>query len=231
MSNFDKLVIGESPYPGNKQYEKLTISAKCYVQDFSKYIEVIGEDYTVDDTNELVVAFVPKFLVRKKRLESIASFRRVLCMVYGSEYAQEYINQIANEIGLVPNENRLQRLKSISLNIAKKLHDDGIGLLNVLSVPPSAVKRYNLYNDNMFEYCNTQTETKVLLLGWEAIDAWDEWAQRKSADTADMVIRDDILKYYHPSGRNKDQEKWKGIDYNNSAKLSTVEEVKMFSLG
>lgn len=101
MCGVQKLIIGESPYPGNNHYEPLTLKLKDLKCDFKNYLKVISNSNNsideLDAPEELVVAFVPKLLV-KKNLHELVSFRRVICMIYGPKKAQDYISDLDNEI-------------------------------------------------------------------------------------------------------------------------------------
>ena len=225
MCRLQRLVIGESPYPGNKHYEPFTISLEELNNEFPSYIEVINNS-SRNQNEELVIAFVPKLLV-KKDLEKIVSFRRVMCMIYGPDEAKRYINSLQVSVNEISNddEDKEDKLKAISKSIAKKLHDDGIVLLNVLKAAPvkDKDKEKNIYFKSICDYCNNHKEARVLILGRVAIDKCDKEIKEECCN---------VLRYYHPSGRVNNEEKWKGIDYNNNnnkAKLNTIEEVKGFS--
>lgn len=227
MCRLQRLVIGESPYPGNKHYEPLTLTLKDLKCDFKNYLKVISNSNNsideLDAPEELVVAFVPKLII-KKNLDELVSFRRVLCMIYGPKKAQNYISELNNKIGEIKSrgEDKKKDLENISKRIAKDLHDDGIVLLNVLKSAPDKNNREYIYNDYtnaVLEYCKNHSEIKSLFLGTVAVSKCNSKISNS---------RHGIFKYYHPSGRVKNEEKWKGIDYINSAKLSTLEEIKKF---
>lgn len=239
MCGVQKLIIGESPYPGNKHYEPLTLTLDELKCGFKNYLKVISNSNNsideLDAPEELVVAFVPKLLV-KKNLHELVSFRRVICMIYGPKKAQDYISDLDNEIKEIKSRGKKKKkdLENISKKIAKKLHDDGIVLLNVLEAPPSpndscSSLEYISYLNNLFEHCNSNRNVSVLLLGQHTMGAWDNWVEEPIERNDD--VRSDILKYYHPSGRVRGNEgKWKGIDYKNESQFSTLEEVKGFKL-
>lgn len=239
MSRLQRLVIGESPYPGNSHYEKLTITLEELKSDFKNYLKVVSNSNNsideLDEPKELVVAFVPKLLI-KKNLHELVSFRRVLCMIYGPKKAHNYICELNNKIREIKSrgDDKKLDLEDISKMIAKKLHDDGIILLNVLEAPPSpndscSSLEYISYLNDLFEHCNSNRNVSVLLLGQHTMGAWDNWGEEPIERNDD--VRSDILKYYHPSGRVRGNEgKWKGIDYNNESQFSTLEEVKRFKL-
>lgn len=222
MCRFQKLIIGESPYPKNKHYEPFTISLEELNDEFPNYIEVINNS-SRNQNEELVIAFVPKLLV-KKNLGKIASFRRVLCLLYGPDEAKKYINNLQRRVNRIKNDDlrKEDKLKAISKSIAKKLHDDGIVLLNVLKAAPVKEndKERNIYFKSVCDYCNKYEKARVLILGRIAVDECNKKIKKR---------RRNVLRYYHPSGRVNNEEKWKGIDYKNKAKLNTIEEVKGFS--
>ena len=221
MCTFQKLIIGESPYPKNKHYEPFTISLEELNNEFPSYIKVINNS-SRNQNEELVIAFVPKLLV-KKDLEKIVSFRRVMCMIYGPDEAKRYINNLQRRVNRIKNDDakKEDKLIAISKSIAKKLHDDGIVLLNVLKAAPVKDKdKKNVYFKSVCDYCNKHEEARVLILGRIAVDECNKKIKKR---------RRNVLRYYHPSGRVNNEEKWKGIDYNNKAKLNTIEEVKGFS--
>lgn len=229
MCGLQKLIIGESPYPGNTYYEPLTLTLDELKCDFKNYLKVVSNSNNsideLDEPDKLVVAFVPKLLA-KKNLETIVSFRRVMCMIYGPKKAQNYINELYKEIEGIKSrgDDKAADLEKISKRIAKELHDDGIVLLNVLKSAPDENNREGISNDYMnavFEYCKNHPDIKILFLGKIAVD---------KCNSKFLGKQDNIFKYYHPSGRVMNEEKWKGIDYINSAKLSTLEEIKKFSV-
>jgi uracil DNA glycosylase superfamily len=227
LCGLQKLIIGESPYPGNTYYEPLTLTLKELKRDFKNYLKVVSNSNNsideLDEPKELVVAFVPR-LLKRKDLDKLVSFRRVVCMIYGQVKAKKYIRELNKEIKGIKSRGKKKKedLENISKKIAKKLHDDGIVLLNVLKAAPDKEKgkKRNIYFKSICDYCNKHEEARVLILGRIAVDACNKKIKKR---------RRNVLKYYHPSGRVNNEEKWKGIDYNNKAKLNTIEEVKGFS--
>ena len=61
MCGVQKLIIGESPYPGNKHYEPLTLTLDELKCGFKNYLKVISNSNNsideLDAPEELVVAF------------------------------------------------------------------------------------------------------------------------------------------------------------------------------
>lgn len=86
MCRLQKLIIGESPYPGNTYYEPLTLTLDELKRDFKNYLKVVSNSNNsideLDESDKLVVAFVPKLKI-KMDLHRLVSFRRVICMIYG----------------------------------------------------------------------------------------------------------------------------------------------------
>jgi uracil DNA glycosylase superfamily len=227
LCRLQKLIIGESPYPGNTYYEPLTLTLDELKRDFKNYLKVVSNSNNsideLDESDKLVVAFVPKLKI-KMDLHRLVSFRRVICMIYGPEKAQNYISELYKEIKGIKSrgDDKAADLEKISKRIAKELHDDGIVLLNVLKSAPDENNRKGISNDYMnavFEYCKNHPGIKTLFLGKIAVD---------ECNSTFLDNRDNIFKYYHPSGRVMNEEKWKGIDYENNPKLSTLEEIKKF---
>lgn len=222
MENIDNpvkiIIIGQDPYKGNKNYEKLFISGEN-LDKFSRYKSIIGEEAF---RSGFVMAFTPRLVGTGDITHSATSLRRVLSLLYGKDEAHQFMGKLCSYVKTLNVEKDDEKLEQVSYSIAEKLYNDGVILLNALN----GKRNKNKYLSKVFEYwCDKSPRPNLLLLGKKA---------EKCFDSLGLVSKNDAegaYRYWHPRARISPPGVWKDLDFiedkdsEQAMKLSSREEI------
>lgn len=204
MENIDNLVkiiiIGQDPYKGNDNYEKLFISGEN-LDKFSRYQSIIGKKAF---KSGFVMAFTPYLKGPGDITHSATSLRRVLSLLYGKDEARQFMDELCSKIKNLNVESDREKLERVSYGIAEKVYNDGVILLNALNDEG----KQNEYLSEVFNYWSEQgLGTKLLLLGKKAGEYFDRLGLESENNT------ERAYRYWHPGARISPPGVWKGLDF------------------
>lgn len=222
-----KIVIGQDPYPGNKdEYQAYTISLDCLASLSSghekscgriNYLSVLGiekceGEYKIDgnSVSEVVVAFLPLF---KKAMnpENVATLRRVLSLVYPENKVRIILRDFYSDI-------QEEDYDKASRKVFDQLNNDGMLFLNI----KDSEGKVNPYISHVFKYYK-EHGIKLILLGDKAIGYWNDWKKN-------IGCAKNPLTFIHPSSRIPDAA-WVKIDKLKEWKYSDLESLARFKDG
>ena len=222
MENIDNtvkiIIIGQDPYKGNKNYEKLFISGEN-LDKFSRYKSIIGEEAF---RSGFVMAFTPRLVGTGDITHSATSLRRVLSLLYGKDEAHQFMGKLCSYVKTLNVEKDDEKLEQVSYSIAEKLYNDGVILLNALNDEG----KQNEYHSEVFNYWRKKSpRPNLLLLGKTAEECFDKLGL-KSENDAEGAYR-----YWHPGARISPPGAWEDLDFiedkdsEQAKKLSSREEI------